>query len=370
MTGNGLGAHVEESGILNGSAIGTRYSVHGTELAICTSSAELDSLVGRYYQYFKSSTSANRPAHLWIQIDLGTSASTWPEARRLGTDIRAKAGGVQMIAAPGLSVDFLASERRGPWHFKASFREPYVRALARRLLRGSVAKRSNMLMVLRYAVHYPLFMHQQLVQNRSTLHAAAAQKDGEAILFCGLNGVGKSTLALMLVRLFGYTLLSDNFVLTDGQNVYGFPEQARLTERSRAQLGIGVPTMAKTHGRYQVDVSSYIGQLTACPVLVVFPELVPVTSGEYPAPIHPLEPALAQARLDSMHSALGESPEFSSYALAAHTLFGTTAANVSAAAHGRLSQQARAISLRVPIGASVQVYERLLRDLLAQVPKN
>ncbi len=86
--------------------------------------------------------------------------------------------------------------------------------------------------LMRLCVHFPMF---SLLQERgfSVLHASAVAKDGDAVLFFGLNGAGKTTSALALTP--ELTLIADNFLLSDGDFVYGFPETTRISpETARA----------------------------------------------------------------------------------------------------------------------------------------
>jgi hypothetical protein len=53
-------------------------------------------------------------------------------------------------------------------------------------------------------------------------HGAAVQAKGTAFVFCGPSGAGKSTLAVAAVKR-GYHYYSDEFVVTDGSAVWGWP---------------------------------------------------------------------------------------------------------------------------------------------------
>jgi len=58
-------------------------------------------------------------------------------------------------------------------------------------------------------------------------HAAALVSDGATVVFSGPSGAGKSSLALAAVRR-GWKYFSDEFVVTDGRRVWGWPRAIRF----------------------------------------------------------------------------------------------------------------------------------------------
>jgi hypothetical protein len=70
----------------------------------------------------------------------------------------------------------------------------------------------------------------QIVLERSIecIHAAAIEKDGEVLIFAGLNGVGKTTLAMSLVQKHGYKLFADNYLLLNSSEAFKSPDSPRL----------------------------------------------------------------------------------------------------------------------------------------------
>jgi|GEM_PF-1283510 len=61
----------------------------------------------------------------------------------------------------------------------------------------------------------------------SVFHAAALVSDDATVVFSGPSGAGKSSLALAAVRR-GWKYFSDEFVVTDGQHVWGWPRAIRF----------------------------------------------------------------------------------------------------------------------------------------------
>lgn len=68
------------------------------------------------------------------------------------------------------------------------------------------------------------------------LHSSAIKKNDGATLFFGLGGVGKTTVALSHVLNNNFKLMGDNFILTDGKNVYPFLEPITLTKFKKMVL--------------------------------------------------------------------------------------------------------------------------------------
>ena len=63
-------------------------------------------------------------------------------------------------------------------------------------------------------------------------HAAAVEKNDAVSIFAGLNGVGKSTLAHVLVKNFDYKFFADNYILFSETDAYLFPDSLRLDRKS------------------------------------------------------------------------------------------------------------------------------------------
>ncbi len=341
------------------------YSVHGVSLAVWANSTAVRSLIDRNYRCFRDE---QRPAsaNLHVTLRLGESIPPAPNATQRGHGIWTEPGMAQMELIPGLRAELRASKKEEPWLVTAAFRPPRLRAVARRLVRGAAATRSDMLSLMRHAVHYPVFLRQQLCKGRSALHAAAVHSNGRAVLICGPNGAGKSTLALILVRRFGFHYLSDNFAITDGETIYGFPEQWRVPPAATGLLDRSTITMPRTHGKLHFDPTRYMTALKAHPGLLLFPEIAPVSPTSAAAMPVELGALAAQSRLDAIHFAVLESPEFSMYAIATDFLFGHIPIGVASGVHAKLVTKAPAASLAVPRNTSPREYDRLLAPLVSR----
>jgi len=90
-------------------------------------------------------------------------------------------------------------------------------------------------------VYYPAFWYLENNHKTHFLHASAIQYEGKGILFCGLEGIGKTSLALSLIKdSENARFLSDNLVLYDSQRVYPCYELIRVHGGDQASfLGNG-----------------------------------------------------------------------------------------------------------------------------------
>lgn len=79
---------------------------------------------------------------------------------------------------------------------------------------------------------WPVATYLALKRNMFFLHGGAATFGGRRIVFVGLQGVGKSTLLLRMLRDPGARLLSDNIYFHDAEKVYACPETIRIDDAS------------------------------------------------------------------------------------------------------------------------------------------
>lgn len=79
---------------------------------------------------------------------------------------------------------------------------------------------------------WPIAAYLASRQSMFFLHGGAATFEGRNIVFCGLQGVGKSTLLLRMLRAPEGKFLSDNIFFHDQEKVYACPETVRLDDAS------------------------------------------------------------------------------------------------------------------------------------------
>lgn len=71
-----------------------------------------------------------------------------------------------------------------------------------------------------YAVYYPVFWYLEHFKDTYPLHASAVRIGESAVLMAGLEGLGKTTLALSLLGFPDTSLITDNLLFYDANTVY------------------------------------------------------------------------------------------------------------------------------------------------------
>jgi hypothetical protein len=158
---------------------------------------------------------------------------------------------------------------------------------------------------LRWAVHFPIFTWLQYRRGWTLVHASAVVKDGEAIGFCGLNKVGKSTIAVYLAEVYGYDLMTDNFLLIGDKKVYGFPEVLRLSPETAGNMGFTSLWNNPVYGKFHIAPEQIGVELEGTPKAFF---MINQANNLVSRPLHP---SRAWETMNRLHSHLGEFPEHS-----------------------------------------------------------
>jgi len=156
---------------------------------------------------------------------------------------------------------------------------------------------------MRWAIHFPLFTLLQYNRNWALVHASAVVKDGNAIVFCGLNKVGKSTLAVYLTREYGYDLMTDNFLFVGDGAVYGFPEVVRLSPEAAERMDLDSIWDNLVYGKYHVRPRDLGVTLEG------FPKGIFIVNQTDELMTRPLSSEDAWKTMRHLHTLLGEFPE-------------------------------------------------------------
>ena len=178
--------------------------------------------------------------------------------------------------------------------------------------RDAEARYRNFQRSLRWAVHFPIFVQLRARLGWTLMHASAVAGSDGALVLCGLNKVGKSTLAMYLCRHRGYRFMTDNFLFAAGDAVHAFPEVVRLPPQSLERLGMEPPPppqQTTVYGKHHVTLDSAEVCLKAQPkafFLITLGERVELT---------PLEAGDAWRRVEGLHAFLGEFPDSSYLAM-------------------------------------------------------
>jgi hypothetical protein len=88
-----------------------------------------------------------------------------------------------------------------------------------------------------HLVYYPLAWYLEHFRGLYLLHASAIELDGQAFLFGGVAGVGKSTTSVALLCRTGAGFLAESLVFHDGHEIHGCYEPIRMGEHSLGLLG-------------------------------------------------------------------------------------------------------------------------------------
>jgi DNA polymerase III delta prime subunit len=84
---------------------------------------------------------------------------------------------------------------------------------------------------LRLAILEPFLYYRLPLLDASLVHASVLEKDGDGMMFAGTGHVGKTSLALMLIRK-GYSYLGDDLVIVNKDGtVLAYPEPIRFQEQ-------------------------------------------------------------------------------------------------------------------------------------------
>ncbi|RKX93223.1 MAG: hypothetical protein DRP84_08770 [Spirochaetes bacterium] len=78
-------------------------------------------------------------------------------------------------------------------------------------------------------LYYPLFWFLENMHGMYTLHASVVTYKGKAVVLCGLEGIGKTSLALSLLE-SGGKFISDNLIFYDKEYVYPCYELVRINK--------------------------------------------------------------------------------------------------------------------------------------------
>lgn len=165
---------------------------------------------------------------------------------------------------------------------------------------------------MRWAIHFPVFTRLQYQRGWRLLHSSAVVKDGEALVFCGLNGVGKSTLAVYLARERGYELMTDNFLLVGDGTVFGFPEVVRLSPAAAERMDFDSVWDNPVYDKYHVDPETIGAELRATPAAFFL-----INRGNT-LETQRVDSLRSWETMQNLHSYLGEFPEHSYLGLWPH----------------------------------------------------
>ena len=173
----------------------------------------------------------------------------------------------------------------------------------------------NYMRSMRWVLHFPIFCFLEKFKSISLIHASAVSKNGTGVIFGGLNKVGKSSLARYLYDHHQFDFVCDNFLLTDHNRLYPFPEMFRLSSESLTNLSLSVDNKVQIYGKFHIPVPL---ERIATSVKPCYIFLVTNSSKFF---IKPITLSYFSAVLGGMHDYLGEFPQYTFYSLLSSTAF-------------------------------------------------
>ena len=115
-------------------------------------------------------------------------------------------------------------------YIKESLKPKFVSLLYRK---GEGERKYQMLL---RCFFYPIFFNFYLKRQLIPLHAGAVSSGERAIIFCGLDGVGKTCASLFLLSFPNAKFISDNLILAGQNRIYPCYEQIRIHSENRNLL--------------------------------------------------------------------------------------------------------------------------------------
>lgn len=119
-------------------------------------------------------------------------------------------------------------------------------------------RRRRFTTLLYYLVYYPCFWWLERERDLHPIHAAGVDVGRGVIVLAGPSGVGKSTLVAGVASSPAARLLSDTFLLHQGQHVYAVPEPLLLDGWSRDWLGAATESLRAIRHRYSLGRNGFL----------------------------------------------------------------------------------------------------------------
>ena len=175
--------------------------------------------------------------------------------------------------------------------------------------KGKEEKLKNFTRSMRWIVHFPIFSLLEFLQQKKLVHASVLSKNNKALVLAGLNKVGKSSLARYIYEKYDFKFMSDNFLLTDGKKVFGFPEMNRLSTDSLSNLNLNISNTNLIYEKHHIPFEKDRLELESEPKNVF------ILRNSDSIKIEPIDSILAVKILDGIHKYLQEFPEYTFYSI-------------------------------------------------------
>lgn len=215
-----------------------RLSISGIEVSIESENSSLLAYCSRFLRAFSShSCDAKLDLEVYFSGNRRSRSETLDLPKILGAGVKVYGNSIEICAHQAAGVFCEVRNDRNDGH-QVIYCHSEISRVRRlwRLIKGRKQSQNQLHMtMLRQGVLLPVLALLLSKQRLLALHASVVALNGRAIVFTGLNGCGKSGLALNLITQQEFLYLSDNYALIDPSIglAYAFPEPIRITNAER-----------------------------------------------------------------------------------------------------------------------------------------
>lgn len=296
------------------------WGLHGARMALESDSEEAIDYIRAHLACGDAVAGARHDLRVSVDWRWGSKArsatgkrgdASIPAGERVGKDLFERDGRLIWSRVPGfegLVIDAASDGGTVDLTVHCAYVPRDTFARMRYLKPGRRAKKTHrtFFKLMYYAAYYPMIWHLERTRGWGLLHASAVERNGKAIIFSGMGGVGKSTLALSLLADPSFRFISDNLILHDVDTVYALPEPVRLDPSSHtaiaaegfAPIRSDVPPTAHPKPTYWVEKGRVAEAATADAVVLLRFTQRPM--------IRPLSPAETLAHLTAARDLVKE----------------------------------------------------------------
>ena len=209
-----------------------KIKFHGSDIEIISDSPELIAparlILAPYENDFSGKDadvviSISSRQNFWTANKINKESDITDKMDRLGRRIYSSGKSVyvtQFVEFPGLSAMY--EEKAGQERYDILYTPEFIEKSGDRLYQTGY-----------YGLTlFPIARTLQRKQGFHFLHGGAIDFEGCGIAFCGLQGVGKSTILLKMMHNQNMSFLSDNIYFHDNDRIYCCPETVRLDDKS------------------------------------------------------------------------------------------------------------------------------------------
>ena len=288
-----------------------RAKIHGINVELISSCPDFTRFVSNNYSHFLCENAFRKDIRVefsYYSYPRRGPVFNYRAWNKLGTGIWLNNNELFIVETPGLNIHLKYNDDK--LVIQTNFSEKWYHLL-KKIRYGQSVKLQLYQYIMRQIIHFPVFWMLEKRQGIHLLHGAAVEKNGRALIFTGLNGVGKTTLAAYLCLNHNFKLFSDNFVLFDREKIYAFPENIRLSSQSVRLLRIHLQSQKQIYGKYHLPLESSQFVKEAKPVGICFISLTDEANTE----INHISSEYTLELLTSIHHFLKEFSEYSYLAL-------------------------------------------------------